>query len=236
MKRILFATLIALVATSAFAASESFQLPDGTAIEVMHPGVDGVTRPVARADARVVPAYPQLPQPLSEASNVVMAVLVDQHGDAITLDVLDASHPGLGFEDSAAEALFKWKFEPATLDGKPVISYTKVRVNFPERSGMGGGLVGSMVPGGADVVRDRNPAAPMTPTLSATKTAGIGTPHDGEATPEAPAAAGRQPESNLERGRAFRTAPEGQLYFRGHPEWGYKLYGGDPTDPDTPWR
>ena len=160
MKRILFAVMMALIVTAAFGASEPYRMPDGSTVEVMHPGVDGVTRPMARADATVVPAYPQLPQPLGEDSTVVMAVLVDKRGDAVTLEVLDSSHPGLGFEDSAAEALvgidgkveevritrvegrdfgfekateetiYKWRYKPATKKGVRVRVWVTIRVPF----------------------------------------------------------------------------------------------------------
>jgi TonB family protein len=241
MKRVLFATILALAASATFAAVELYQLPDGTTMEVMHPGVDGVTRPMARADAAIAPAYPQLPRPLGEDSSVVMAVLVDVRGEPIVLDVLEASHPGYGFEDAAADAVFKWKFDPAEMDGEPVTSYTKVRVKFPRSAGGGarGGLVGSLVPGGSpnygDTTRLGRDAAMDQMAGSLTPEKMVRASGD---TPQGPTASGLPPSPRLQRGPSFAVPPQGQLYFKGHPEWGFKLYGGGGTsgDPDAPWR
>ena len=49
MRRTLALVCIAFLATAAFAAGETVELPDGTTMEVLYPGVDGVTRLPDRA-------------------------------------------------------------------------------------------------------------------------------------------------------------------------------------------
>jgi len=234
MRRLAVFAVFALVATGAFAATETLEMPDGATWTVMQPDVDGVTRPVAVADERSMPEYPDLATPLREDAYVVFSVVVDEHGKAQRLELRSASHPGLGFEDSAARALFSWTFDPATMDGRPVASYTNVRLRFaPPRHGRS--VVSGMMPGGnagggftngsdryvhAGGTLDGRAAAPSIGDVK------------GSSDAVTPAGGSQGNPATLSRSGTNKTVAPGQLYFRGHPEWGWKIYGSGPVDPD----
>lgn len=220
----------ALAGGAAMAAVDEIALPDGTTWSVAHPGVDGVTRPMAIADERVQPIYPMVASPIGEESTITAAVVVDAQGLAQRVEILDASHPGLGFEDSAAHALFRWKFDPATdAAGDAVMSYAFVRLRFPEPRGgnssmrFGGGGFSSGV-SNADSGFFGGRGGASIPSESTLPGAGAGS-GPGDVKPAA--------DEPLERittsGRSGSFPGAGQLYFRGHPEWGNLLYGGGGT-------
>ena len=237
MKRTCLVLCFTLIATAAFAAGETIELPDGTTMDVLYPGVDGVSRPIAKKNDRVVPEYPPLASPLKEESAVVFAVLVGADGRPVQAVVRMATHPGIGFEDAAAEALLRWEFEPATLDGKPVASYTNIRVRFPDRppssrSGLVGGLPSGAAGGGSGMV-DRSTGVLWASGGADDARFGGGSEKGARAEgQQARPSATSTPGQGLTRAKVPQVS-QGQIYFRGHPEWGYRLYNGTPGEGST---
>jgi TonB family protein len=210
------------------AAVDEIALPDGSVWTVAHPDADGVTRPMAIADERIQPLYPMIASPLGEEATILAAIVVDEEGQAQRVEIVDASHPGLGFEDSAAHALFRWKFDPATdAVGNAVMSYAYVRLRFPEprrgRSSVrfgGGGFSGGLRDADSGFFGGRSNSMPSSADLSGSP----GTPDPGVAP------ANHDPQREISTtGRSGNYPSQGQLYFRGHPEWGNLLYGGRGT-------
>ena len=73
------------------------------------------------------PEYPKQLKADSVNGIVTVVVVVDESGSVLACEVAKSTHAG--FNDSAIEAVKKWKFKPAVLAGKPV----KVRVTIPVR-------------------------------------------------------------------------------------------------------
>lgn len=122
--------VVALAGAFALAGSETTRLPNGEILELMHPGVDGVVPPAIVEGTGVAPAYPDRADPFGEDSAVTVAVMVRDDGSVGHAEILSARHPGLGFEESALEAVLQWQYRPALAGEMPVHSYHVVRLNF----------------------------------------------------------------------------------------------------------
>jgi TonB family protein len=53
-----------------------------------------------------------------------------EDGSVTEIEVKNSTNPGQGFEDAAIAALKKWRYEPGTLNGKPVPVYFTVTIDF----------------------------------------------------------------------------------------------------------
>mgnify|MGYP006271870189 CR=1 FL=1 len=75
------------------------------------------------------PVYPTMSKRMGEQGTVVLRVLVKSDGSAGTVEVKSPSgFPRL--DQSAVEAVKTWRFNPATLDGKPVDEWYQVPIPF----------------------------------------------------------------------------------------------------------
>jgi TonB family protein len=77
---------------------------------------------------QVPPRYPPLAQRARVEGDVLLEVVVGPTGDVIDVTVIRGLSHGLG--EAAAEAVWKWKYRPATVDGQPVESTINVTVSF----------------------------------------------------------------------------------------------------------
>jgi TonB family protein len=77
--------------------------------------------------SRVAPVYPALAKNQHVSGNVLVDALIDANGKVTTMKVL--SGPAL-LHQSAMDALRQWKYQPATLDGKPVPMHLTVNLQF----------------------------------------------------------------------------------------------------------
>jgi protein TonB len=59
---------------------------------------------------------------------VIVQAIIDKQGTVTDVKVLKPLPMGL--DKAAADAVAKWKFKPATLNGKPVDVYYNLTVNF----------------------------------------------------------------------------------------------------------
>ena len=81
---------------------------------------------------RAVPAvYPLEARERRIIGTVVLKVLVNKEGNVVKATVV--SGPPV-FSASALDAIKEWKFKPATLQGQPVETTTKIRLNFHDKS------------------------------------------------------------------------------------------------------
>lgn len=76
---------------------------------------------------RVIPAYPQIARVARIAGTVELIVLVGRDGGVLSVQVLNGS-PLLAA--AAKEAVEKWRYRPAILDGQAVEVQSRVTVNF----------------------------------------------------------------------------------------------------------
>lgn len=77
---------------------------------------------------RVAPSYPSELLRKGIGGVVVLHLVVDQEGKVADGDVILSSHPA--FTKSVERVLKRWRFEPGTLDGKPVNIRAKMHIPF----------------------------------------------------------------------------------------------------------
>jgi TonB family protein len=75
----------------------------------------------------VSPVYPPLAKNQHVSGNVLVDALIDANGKVTTMKVV--SGPTL-LHQAAMDALKQWKYQPATLDGKPVPMHLTVTIQF----------------------------------------------------------------------------------------------------------
>lgn len=88
--------------------------------------VGGDVKP-ARLISSARPIYPSIARSQRVSGDVVVDALIDEQGHVTTMKVL--SGPSL-LHQAATEALRQWKYQPATLDGKPVSMHLSVTLQF----------------------------------------------------------------------------------------------------------
>ena len=88
--------------------------------------VGGDVKP-AKMISSVHPVYPMLAKNQHVSGNVLLDALIDPTGRVTTMKIL--SGPTL-LHQAAMDAVKQWKYEPATLDGKPVAMHLTVTVQF----------------------------------------------------------------------------------------------------------
>ncbi|TCL70695.1 outer membrane transport energization protein TonB [Hydrogenispora ethanolica] len=89
-------------------------------------GTGGSTARIVRGAA---PGYPQAARRAGWEGVVVVRVLVDPRGGAATVTIRESSGFPL-LDDTALRAVKKWRFAPATQNGKAIASFHDVRVRF----------------------------------------------------------------------------------------------------------
>lgn len=83
-------------------------------------------RPVVRVQPQ--PAYPYKMSRAGISGHVIVQLTVDKKGNATNVRIVSSSHKG--FEEAAIAAAEKWKFHPATQQGKPVEVTIRTRIDF----------------------------------------------------------------------------------------------------------
>ena len=75
----------------------------------------------------VMPVYPQIAQQAGVEGDVVIQASLDQYGNVVVAKPLAGP---LMLRQAAIDAVRRWKYEPALLDGKPVPTEMTVRIRF----------------------------------------------------------------------------------------------------------
>jgi protein TonB len=81
----------------------------------------------AKLLTRVPPVYPALARGQHVSGDVLIDALIDPTGHVTTMKII--SGPTL-LHQAAMDALRQWKYQPATLDDKPVQMHLTVTVQF----------------------------------------------------------------------------------------------------------
>ena len=81
----------------------------------------------AKLISSVAPVYPVLAKNQHVSGNILVDALIDANGRVTTMKVV--SGPTL-LHQAAMDALKQWKYQPATLDGKPVAMHLTVTLQF----------------------------------------------------------------------------------------------------------
>lgn len=92
----------------------------------------------------VDPEYPYSLRMSGNRGEVTLEFVIDTKGEVRNPMIVQSTHPE--FEAPAIEALLKWKFKPAVVDGRPV----NTRMRQPIRFELLGGVVGGRDDGGVD--------------------------------------------------------------------------------------
>jgi TonB family protein len=74
------------------------------------------------------PQYTEIARKARVQGVVIVEAIIDKQGNVTNVKVLKGLPMGL--DAAAADAVKKWKFEPATLNGKPVAVIYNLTVNF----------------------------------------------------------------------------------------------------------
>ena len=74
------------------------------------------------------PHYPEEARHARVQGVVILQTIIDRTGKVTNVKVLKGLPSGL--TEAAVDAVSKWRFEPATLEGKPVAVYYLVTVSF----------------------------------------------------------------------------------------------------------
>lgn len=80
-----------------------------------------------RLISSVLPIYPQIAQLAGVDGDVVVEASIDSNGNVTATKVVAGP---MMLRLAASDALRRWKYEPATLDGKPVATQMTVRIRF----------------------------------------------------------------------------------------------------------
>jgi TonB family protein len=85
--------------------------------------------------ARVEPEYPPTALPTGEECTVQVRVLVNGQGAVADVQVGEVTVRGKGFESAAANALRRWRYEPALKGGEKVAVWVPEELHFAPPSG-----------------------------------------------------------------------------------------------------
>jgi protein TonB len=80
------------------------------------------------AISRPAPRYPEVARKARIEGTVLVEAIIDQVGSVVDARVLNDI--GMGCGQAALDAIRGWRYEPATLNGRPVSVYLEVRVSF----------------------------------------------------------------------------------------------------------
>lgn len=84
----------------------------------------------ARRVRYVAPIYPPIARALHAVGHVRLSIVVRTDGSVGNVRVLEATPAGRGFETAATAAVKRWRYDPATRDGRPVASEQVVVLEF----------------------------------------------------------------------------------------------------------
>jgi TonB family protein len=100
-------------------------------------------------ESRAAPVFPPAAQAARFSGVVTVQVVIDRTGRVVSAAVVECTHPRVGFEEAALEAVKKWRFVPAKSHGDPVPYVTRFRLTF-DRRGTGVIPVGTTLTGPAN--------------------------------------------------------------------------------------
>lgn len=90
-----------------------------------------VKKPEIIPGTRVDPRYPEPARRVKVQGAVILEAVIDERGNVTSVRVLKGLPMGL--DQAAIDAVARWRFQPATLDGRPVAVYYNLTVNFEVR-------------------------------------------------------------------------------------------------------
>jgi len=89
-----------------------------------------VTPPQIIIKTQKAPVYPPAALAARFSGTVMLSVTVLRDGSVGKTEIVECSHPNVGFEQAAATAVKKWRFQPAMKLGEPIESTRQFRLSF----------------------------------------------------------------------------------------------------------
>lgn len=127
-------------------AGPAFQVGNTTMGEVGRTAVDPVTKPAtgpvteqvtppkppvrkpAQVKRRIKPAYPVAAKRAGIEGMVVLIVTIDETGRVVDAKVVTGL--GYGLDEAALNVVQRWEYEPASVDGEPIKSTRREKIEF----------------------------------------------------------------------------------------------------------
>jgi len=97
---------------------------------IFRPGLDNVTEPVLIESSKVLPRYPELARRAGVPGQVILEAVIQADGTVASVRILREAPPRIGFAESAADAVARWRYRPGTQCGRPVAVTFTVTVDF----------------------------------------------------------------------------------------------------------
>jgi TonB family protein len=128
------ATLLATAAPRTEDGAPSLTVEASAIVAQADPPTDGATAilpdTIPRRVTYIAPAYPPAAKRMGTRGAVTLHLLVGEDGRVWSPKVVDARPSGQGFEEAALAAAERWRYAPATRDGRPVDAEIVVVVEF----------------------------------------------------------------------------------------------------------
>jgi protein TonB len=78
--------------------------------------------------SRVEPLYPEVARRAHQGGKVILQTVIDESGRVINVTVVQGL--GFGLQQAAVDAVSKWRFQPATMNGRAVKVFFNLTVQF----------------------------------------------------------------------------------------------------------
>lgn len=123
--------LLLFVAVAALAAPETLASDPPQEI-TLAPGIEVIPAQVI-SKTQMAPVFPPAAQAGRFSGAVTVEILIDVTGRVARARVVNSTHPNVGFEEAALDAVRKWLFRPAELNGDPVPFEAEFELTFDRR-------------------------------------------------------------------------------------------------------
>lgn len=130
--------LLCLAALFAVALSVAGEQPAEEAKGEATPAADTprFIQPQIILSTQKAPVFPPAAWDARYTGAVLLEMTVFKDGTVGDVEVVRCSHPKVGFEEAAVEAVKQWRFEPGMEDGEAIDVKTRLKLNFT-RVGVG---------------------------------------------------------------------------------------------------
>ena len=121
------------VTVSLLLASFAFSITAGEKAVLPKSGASDGRLTSARLIKRVEPQFPDHAKKTGIRNAEVHAQFkIDKEGRPLDVEIIECSHPDVGFEAAAIRAIKQWRYEPALMDDKPIEVYEAVTLRFSQ--------------------------------------------------------------------------------------------------------
>lgn len=124
------AKVLVVAAVLALAAQPAALAAPQPTVTPAAPDEPEVIPPRVLAKTQTAPVYPPAALAGRFGGEVEVKAMVSPEGEVIKVDIVECTHPNLGFEAATADAVREWKFHPATQAGEAIPYELNFRMAF----------------------------------------------------------------------------------------------------------